>query len=287
MKTRVLIFAAFVVSLGVQAASASKPPKYPLEVSVFTTKSTPGTHGLTGTGKATVKEGDSYTGVDFSYDCAIAFMAYGFDRPYPAAWKDKGKVLALRVTKIADPDVRSECDLQVTMLPTVYTEKGGKLASVTPAEFHKAAKELEARERDAGRPGQAMPLRVYLVDSQWSAMNSLRSGAGKGNVIEKGRTTGFMFEGTCSAMALRKTTSSGFVGRWGRSEKGHDNDKDKDKDKDEDKEKGAKLVIAAPAPGDSEAPSCELNVKLQQVVYMKDGEGNIKEIPLAEYNKRK
>jgi hypothetical protein len=183
--------------------------------------------------------------------------------------------------------VRSECDLQVTVLPTIYAEKGGIIASISQDEYRKMVKRAEQYQEDVVRMGQKMPLRVYLVDSQWQSMNSLRAGTGKGNVIEQGKTTGFEFSGQCSAMALQKTSSSGFVGRWARPEKDKDRNKDEKEDKDAEKNKRTRLIIAAPAPGDAETPSCQMDVSLRSVVYIRDGEGNIKEIPVAEYNKKR
>jgi len=248
------------------AFASPTPAKYELKVSIFTTKPTPGSGGKAGTGKADIQEGESFTGADFTYQCPISFMAYGLDRPYPAFWKEKGKVLTLRVTKIADPDVRSECDLQITPQPALYAEKGGIITTVSKSEFHKMYKEIEKHEEETQTRGQSMPLRVSIVESEWKAMNSLRSGSGKGNVIEKGRTSGFIFTAQCSAMSLQKTSSTDYVGRWG------------------DKRK-TKLIMAAPAPGDAETPACGLEVTPQSVVYVKDAEGKLTQVPLAEYNK--
>src|SRR4051812_39177850 len=128
MRSSFLIAICLCAALCTGSAAQKSSNKYPLQVSVFTTKATPGTKGKAGSGKADVQEGEKFVGVDFTYDCELPFMAYALERPYPGVWKEKNKVLTLRITKVADPDVRSECDLHVTVLPTVYAEKNGQIA---------------------------------------------------------------------------------------------------------------------------------------------------------------
>src|SRR5206468_4205017 len=59
MRTRSL-FTALLITTFLLPAFAQTSSKYPLEVSVFTTKPTPGSKGRSGTGKATLKEGTYY-----------------------------------------------------------------------------------------------------------------------------------------------------------------------------------------------------------------------------------
>lgn len=260
-----LFFAFFAFSAFLQADTASG--KYPLQVSIFTVKATPGSKMKSGTGKANVKEANAFTGLDFTYDCALPFLAYGLERPYPGVWKEKGKVLTIRVTQIGDESAKSECDLKVTPLPTVYAEKGGRLTPVSHSEFNEIQERAEknAEQNESEKPGQPMPLKVSIVESMWAAQGKLRTGSGKGNVTEKGRTTGFEFSAHCADKALQKTSSADYVGRWADNK--------------------TKLVIAAPAPGNAETPTCDLEIETRQVVYVKSADGKLTEVPLAEYNK--
>src|SRR5437667_4483641 len=101
MRSRALIvLSLFVISIFSAAETSAK--KYPLEVSVLSVSGTPGSKMKSGSGKADVKEGGDYSGLDFTYDCARPFLSYGLDQPYPGVWKEKGKVLTISVTKIGD-----------------------------------------------------------------------------------------------------------------------------------------------------------------------------------------
>jgi len=269
MRTHAFVIAFVLLAFPFAFADDAAQARFPLQVSVFTIKATAGTRMKSGMGKANVKEGSSSTGIDFTYDCSLPFFAYGLERPYPGAWKEKGKVLTIRITQIGDANIKAECDLQVTPLPTVYAEKGGKLESVSHAELHKIEEKIEKRERenDDERPGHPMRLKVSIVEAQWADQGKLRVGSGKGNVIEKGVTTGFEFGAHCTVQSLQKTSSPGYVGRWA--------------------ENKTKLIIAAPAPGDAESPTCELDVELQPAVFVRDADGKVTAVPLHIYNKSK
>lgn len=266
MKIRSIVAALFVLSLFASADSTSD--KYPLEVAIFTVKANPGSAGKAGSGKADIKEAGSFTGVDFTYDCSMAFLSFGLERPYPAVWKEKGKVVTIHITKLGDASAKSECDLHVTMLPKIYAEKGGRLQTVSKAEFHELQEKAEKSERKLEHTKRTyMPLKVIFVESQWVSEGKLRIGKGKLNVIEKGATSGFQFTGKCVDVALQKTSSSGYVGKWNSDQ--------------------TVLTIAAPAPGDAESPTCDLNVENHGTVYVKESDGKVNEVPFAEYNKKK
>jgi hypothetical protein len=104
---------------------AMKPdPEYPIHVRVILTKANGGRRGYTGFGRGDILPSPSHEappqGFDFTYDCAVPFLANtGAGEFYQAQWKKPEKRLEILMQQIGSNHL-DHCELQVALKAAPY-----------------------------------------------------------------------------------------------------------------------------------------------------------------------
>lgn len=280
MKCVKIFWAAVVLMFSTTAlAWAKNPADYPLGVFIVETHYNSTSSGAVGNGHGNLKEGDSVTGFDYTFQCSAPFNPSTGDplnpsTGYQGRWKKQGTRLAILTVEIGNPKHQSECELKISQTSVIYSVSEGHLVTYTRQQYEDAMAWREAFATMTHPPDTDLthfPLRVSILEAQWQKHPGGGSmGNGRGNVRNGDSVMAYSFvaprcAGTLNVVALEK----GYAGKW--------------------LEESARLLVLSVPVGTTGFYQCELQTKVQpNYVYFKNSTtGVIQTLTQDEYRARR
>ena len=276
-----LLWAAVMLMFSVAAlAGAKNPADYPLGVFVVETHYNSTSSGAVGNGHGNIKEGDSVTGFDYTFECSAPFNASTGDplnpsTGYQGRWKKQGTRLAILTVEIGNPKHQSECELKISQTSVIYSVSEGHLVTYTRQQYEDAIAWREAFATMTHPPDTDpthFPLRVSILEVQWQKHPGGGSmGEGRGNVRSGDSIMAFNFTAPRCADTLSVVgQEKAYAGKW--------------------LEEPARLLLLARVVGaTSGLHQCELRTKVQpNSVFLKNSTtGVIQTLTQDEYRARR